>query len=679
MMSVVAGATGEALADLASALTAASTSTDAVVEMAAHAATTLIGDAGGVRLARPDGRYDALTVHHADPERARRLAAMLTRADDRVDEGFSATMRATRRPVVLPAPTDDQLRQLAGSGQDGAADDIRAALLAPLVSGQTYLGYLAFIRSESGRTYAEADVALANDIAAMTASALATARSVDQLRASEERYRRIVETTLEGVWQLDGEGVTTFVNDPMAQLLGMEPEQVVGLSMRGFLNDQGQADLPKRLTAFREGRAEHYETRLVRADGSTRWVHVSSAPLPGDYDHTPGTLCLVTDITEQVYARGQKRQLDYLRRLDSLGQLVGGISHDFKNLFTVIAGSAEIIAADTDPGSRLSEMASKIVNAAASGRTLTHQLLAFGRGGGGRAETLAVPDLLNDMQQLLGRTLGEHIRLEINAEPDVWLIRADRGQLEQVLVNLAVNARDAMPRGGVLSLEAANTVIDPGELDDPDLAGRFVRLAVSDTGGGMDTETREHAFEPFFTTKPAAAGLGLATVENIIRSNGGHIRLYSEPRIGTTIKVFLPAHAGPARAAEPTASDGTPRRGHILAVEDQPELAHLIRYLLQPAGYTVTVATDPHDAITKIANSEPPDLLLTDVIMPGMTGPELGKALSASHPALRVLYMSGYSAAVLGTQGHLDDDSVLIQKPFNRDTLLAAVERALRG
>jgi CheY-like chemotaxis protein len=365
--------------------------------------------------------------------------------------------------------------------------------------------------------------------------------------------------------------------------------------------------------------------------------------------------------------------------LDSLGQLVGGISHDFKNLFTVIAGSAEIIAAETDPGSRLRDLASTIVNAAASGRTLTHQLLAFGRGGGGRAETLAVPDLLNDMQQLLARTLGEHIQLEINAEPDVWLIRADRGQLEQVLVNLAVNARDAMPRGGVLSLEAANTVIDPGELDDPDLAGRFVRLAVSDTGGGMDTETREHAFEPFFTTKPAAAGLGLATVENIVRSNGGHIRLYSEPRIGTTIKVFLPAHAGPAREAEPTASDGAPRRGHILAVEDQPELAHLIRYLLQPAGYTVTVATDPHDAIAKIASGEPPDLLLTDVIMPGMTGPELGKALSASHPTLRVLYMSGYSAAVLGTQGHLDDDSVLIQKPFNRDTLLAAVERALRG
>jgi PAS domain S-box-containing protein len=675
-MSVVAGAPGE-LADLASALTAASTSTDAVVEMAAKAAASLIGDAGGVRLARQDGRYDPILIHHADAELARRLATMLTRPEDRVDEGFSATMRATRRPVVLPAPSDDQLRHLAAP--DRGADEIRAALLAPLVSGQTYLGYLAFVRITPGRTYAEADVALAHDVAAMTATALATARSVDQLRASEERYRRIVETTLEGVWQLDSDGVTTFVNEPMAQLLGMEPEQVVGLSMRGFLNDQGQVDLPRRLVAWREGRAEHYETRLVRADGSTRWVHVSSAPLPGDFDHTPGTLCLVTDITEQVYARGQKRQLDYLRRLDSLGQLVGGISHDFKNLFTVIAGSAEIIAAETEPNSTLSEFAAKIVKAAASGRTLTHQLLAFGRGGGARAEAIVVPDLLTDMQHLLGRTLGEQIKLTIVAEPDVWPIRADRGQLEQVLVNLAVNARDAMPRGGVLSLEAANTVIDPGELDDPDLAGRFVRLAVADTGAGMDPETRAHAFEPFFTTKPTAAGLGLATVENIVRSSGGHIRLYSEPRIGTTIKVFLPAPASTAPEITPAASDGAPRRGHILAVEDQPELAHLIRYLLQPAGYTVTVATDPHDAITRIASGDPPDLLLTDVIMPGMTGPELGKALCAAHPALRVLYMSGYSAAVLGTQGHLDDDSVLIQKPFNRDTLLAAVERALRG
>jgi CheY-like chemotaxis protein len=212
------------------------------------------------------------------------------------------------------------------------------------------------------------------------------------------------------------------------------------------------------------------------------------------------------------------------------------------------------------------------------------------------------------------------------------------------------------------------------------VAGRFVRLSVSDTGTGMDAQTRERAFEPFFTTKQArgSAGLGLATVDGVVRRAGGHIRMYSEPGIGTTVNVFLPAveEPVPAVAAVPRA-DGTPRRGRILVVEDQPELAELIRYLLEPAGYTVTVTTDPAAAIAQIHTGAHPDLLLTDVVMPGMTGSELAKALRVRRPGLRVLYMSGYTAGVLNPQGHLDTGSALLQKPFNRESLLAAIDRAL--
>jgi PAS domain S-box-containing protein len=672
-------ATGEALADLANALTSASSGTDAVLDTATRAATTLIGDAAGIRLARPDGGYETVRMHHPDAARAEALAKILSRTGDRVDEGFSATMRATREPMVLPALTRDQFHQLAPPRYWSDLDRIglHAAMLCPLMSREAFLGYLVLVRTTSGATYRPDDAALARDVCGLVAGAVATARSVDQLRASEERYRRIVETTHEGVWQLDLDGVTTFVNEPMAAMLGLAPEQLIGLSMRGFLNDQGQAEFTRRLDQWRRGGAELYETRLVRADGSIRWVQVSSAPLPGDYEHAPGALCLVTDITEQVYARGQRRQLDHLRRLDSLGQLMGGITHDFKNLFTVIAGSAEILLGESEVGSREHELATQIISAAAGGRTLTNQLLAFGRGGG-RTEILSVPDLLDDVRHLLARTLGEHTNLAISAAPECWLVRADRGQLEQVLVNLAANARDAMLRGGVLTVEATNIVVDPGDLDDPDVVGRFVRLSISDTGTGMDGRTLEHALEPFFTTKPTAAGLGLATADSIIRAGGGHIRITSQPRLGTTVTLYLPAadDSLPMRSgtAEPPAR---PAHGNILAVEDQPELAHLLRKLLEPAGYTVTVATQPEQALRHAAAGNPIDLLLTDVIMPEMNGPELARALRASRPDLPVVYLSGYSAAILGAQGQLEPDSVLVQKPFNRGALLAAVERSL--
>jgi PAS domain S-box-containing protein len=585
-------------------------------------------------------------------------------------------MRTTRQPVVLPAVTAEEFERLAAPQYWSVFEraGVYACLMYPMIADGTYVGHLILVRTTLGGTYTSADVELASEVAAEAALAVSGARFVERLLASEERYRCIVETTLEGVWQLDSEGITTFVNEPMAIMLGLPREQLLGLSMRGFLDTRSQAELPRLLAACREGRAGVYETRLVRADGSGRWVQVSAAPLPGETGHPGGSLCMVTDVTDKVQERGLKRQLDHLRRLDSLGQLIGGIAHDFNNLLTVVAGSAEILSDDAPEGSEQRELATQIMDATVRGRTLAHQLLAFGRGGGGQTETILVPDLINDVQQLLSRTLGEHIRLAVTIEPDVSAVRADRGPLEQVMVNLAANARDAMPSGGVLSIHSSNVVVRTGELADATLAGRFVRFTVGDTGAGMEPGTQERAFEPFFTTKPTAAGLGLATAESIIRGSGGHISLDSRPRMGTTITLYLPAaELLPERGRGPT---GVARRGQILVVEDRPELAQLIRYLLQPAGYTVTVATDPHTALKYADASLEPDLLVTDVVMPGMTGPQLAATLRERHPELHVLYMSGYTAAVLGQHGSLDERSAFIQKPFNRETLLDAVHRA---
>ena len=386
---------------------------------------------------------------------------------------------------------------------------------------------------------------------------------------------------------------------------------------------------------------------------------------------------MVTDVTEQEHGRGLKRQLDHLRRLDSLGQLIGGIAHDFNNLFTVVAGSADVIAAEAPRGSTPHQLATEIVDAAVRGRSLAHQLLAFGRAGG-HNETVNVPDLLSSVTHLLCRAIGEHIRLDITVPDDLWPVRAERGPLEQVLVNVAANARDSMPRGGVLTISAANTTLEPGHLDAP-LAGRVVRLVLADTGTGMDQQTRAHAFEPFYTTKPTAAGLGLTTALNVVSACGGHIRLESTPRLGTTVEIYLPAAERPAQpAAVPADRAADPGHGHVLVVEDQPELAKLIQYLLQPAGYTVTTTTDPHAALARCGPDVHVDLLLTDVIMAGMTGPDLAGALCERYPDLRVVYMTGYPSGDLGPHANLDDEDVL-RKPFTRETLLAALERAPAG
>jgi two-component system, cell cycle sensor histidine kinase and response regulator CckA len=639
---------GQAMADLALALTAAADRADAGVNLAVRAATELIGDCAGVRLIREDGGYDRLTMQHPEPGRAHDLAERLE---------LAVVLPTIREPVVLPPEA------LPAAG-------VTACVLLPIVTDTAYLGYLVLARTEPGTGYTDEEIDLGRDIAGELALALGSARAAERVRVSEERYRCIAETTLEGVWQLDAEGTIRYVNEAMAELLGLPREQLLGLSVHGFLDSRGQSELSRWIDECRQGRCGVFETRLVRADGGVRWVQVSAAPLPDDHGQPGWSLCMVTDITDRIQARGLKRQLDHLRRLDSLGQLIGGIAHDFNNLLTVVAGSAEMIAGEAAPASAEHRLATEIVDAAVRGRTLAHQLLAFGRGGG-RVVTVSVSDLLDDVQQLLSRTLGEHIKLDISADADVSPVRAERGPLEQALVNLAANARDAMPRGGVLTIQATNVDIEPGQLDDAALAGRFVRLVVADTGAGMDHETRARAFEPFFTTKPTAAGLGLATAASIIRGAGGHIQLDSEPRIGTTVRLFLPAAPATATPAAP-APIGTHPVGHLLVVEDQPELAQLIQHLLEPAGYTVTVLTDPQSAIAGLPDGITPGLLLTDVVMPGMTGPELAAALRERYPDLRVVYMSGYAAAVL------DDDANLVQKPFTRDTLLAAVERAWR-
>jgi signal transduction histidine kinase/CheY-like chemotaxis protein/PAS domain-containing protein len=383
-------------------------------------------------------------------------------------------------------------------------------------------------------------------------------------------------------------------------------------------------------------------------------------------------------------------RLRHAERMESLGQLVGGIAHDFNNLLNVIASFSDMLAEeiaalaaeDARLGTVLGDV-EQVRRAAQRAIRLTRQLLIFARSDVVHPEVLSLNEIVAGLEQLLSRTLGEHITLTVAPASDLWPVKADAGQLEQVLVNLAVNARDAMPGGGKLTIDTANVTVDEAYAEGrPGLKpGRYIRLRVSDTGTGIPPEVLARVFEPFFTTKPTGqgTGLGLATFYGIITGAGGHVQIYSEPGLGTTVTGLLPATSEEAVSSE--APPAAPPRGHgetILLVEDETSLQELASRLLARNGYQVRVALTASEAPSIAADTgQAIDLLLTDVVMPEMLGNEVARRVHAVRPALPVLYMSGYAQPILDTHGAFANQIDLLEKPFTEATLLTRVRRAI--
>jgi signal transduction histidine kinase/ActR/RegA family two-component response regulator len=385
-------------------------------------------------------------------------------------------------------------------------------------------------------------------------------------------------------------------------------------------------------------------------------------------------------------------RLRHAERMESLGQLVGGIAHDFNNLLNVIGGFADLLAEeiaglaseDARLGSVLGDV-EQVRGAAQRAARLTRQLMIFARSDVVHPEVLSLNDIIAGLEQLLRRTLGEHITLNTAPAGGLWPVKADAGQLEQVLVNLAVNARDAMPGGGKLTIDTANITVDEAYTQGrPGLKpGRYARLRVSDTGAGMPPEVLARVFEPFFTTKEKGqgTGLGLATFYGIITGAGGYAQIYSEPDLGTTVTGLLPATSEQAaRAQAPPAAPPRGRGETILLVEDETSLQDLASRILTRNGYQVRAARTAADAPAIAGDaSQPIDLLLTDVVMPEMLGNEVARRVRAIRPALPVLYMSGYAQPVLDTHGAFADQIDLLEKPFTEATLLTRVRRAIEN
>jgi len=383
-------------------------------------------------------------------------------------------------------------------------------------------------------------------------------------------------------------------------------------------------------------------------------------------------------------------RLRHAERMESLGQLVGGIAHDFNNLLNVISCFADLIAEEiaglAAEDGRLGSVAGdveQVRGAAQRAIRLTRQLLIFARSDVVHPEVLSLNDIIAGLEQLLRRTLGEHISLNTAPADGLWPVKADAGQLEQVLVNLAVNARDAMPGGGKLTIDTANITVDETYADNrPGLKpGRYARLRVSDTGTGMPPEVLARVFEPFFTTKPAGkgTGLGLATFYGIITGADGYPQIYSEPGFGTTITGLLPATGEKtARSEAPPAETPRGRGETILLVEDEASLKDLASRILTRNGYHVRAASTAAEAPSIAGDTgQPIDLLLTDVVMPEMLGNEVARRIQVIRPALPVLYMSGYAQPILDTHGALANQIDLLEKPFTEATLLTRVRRAI--
>jgi len=379
-----------------------------------------------------------------------------------------------------------------------------------------------------------------------------------------------------------------------------------------------------------------------------------------------------------------EEMLHQSQKLEAVGRLAGGVAHDFNNLLGVITGHGDLMRRQVPEDHPARRRLEQVMKAAERAAGLTRQLLAFSRKQVMQPKLLDLNAAVRDLGKMLERVVGEDVEIEVRAAAELGMVKADPTQVDQVLMNLVVNARDAMPKGGQLTIETANVEFDEAYVAShpPAQPGRFVMLAVSDNGVGMDAETQEHIFEPFFTTKAPGegTGLGLATVYGVVKQSGGNVWVYSEPGRGTTFKIYLPRVDGEASAGEAAREPAASARGHetVLVVEDTADLRETIREVLEERGYRVLAAADGEKALALVAERTGPiELLLTDVVMPKLGGAELARRVAELRPEIRVLYMSGYSNGAVSRQGALAPGVTLLEKPFTGDALARAVREAI--
>jgi signal transduction histidine kinase/CheY-like chemotaxis protein len=471
----------------------------------------------------------------------------------------------------------------------------------------------------------------------------------------------MIEENLDGIVIVDAEGQVRYANPAAEQLFGRSHVEL-------------RADSP----GFPMVTAGSCEVQIRRPDGSTRVAEMRVKSV--DWDNEPAYLADLRDVSDRKKLEDQLRQA---QKLEAVGLLAAGIAHDFNNLLTVVIGSGQMIRdSQGDPAESVG-LADEIIGAADRASNLTRQLLAFGRRQILRPKVVEVNSLVSELSKMMRRLLGEHIQLDVVPAPVGCFINADPGQIEQVLMNLVVNSRDALAKGGRITIGTAPVELTEGQFGAGFHPGRYVMLTVTDNGHGMDEATMNHIFEPFFTTKERAkgTGLGLSTVYGIVKQSGGEIEVESQPGNGTTFRIYLPqVKAEQERRGRSPALATAVKECTILVAEDELGVRKMARLMLQKLGYTVLEAESGPDALKVAAEHRGKiDLLITDVVMPGMGGGELAERMSVTRPGIRVIFTSGYIDDLVVEHGVSTDRVPFLQKPFSREQLGEKVRTLLEN
>jgi two-component system cell cycle sensor histidine kinase/response regulator CckA len=509
--------------------------------------------------------------------------------------------------------------------------------------------------------------------------------AVGALRDTEERMRFALQNAHVGIWDLDHVTGVARWSEILESQFGLQPGTFGG-TFQAFVDlvhpDDRASVREVMAKAIQSGEDFSYAHRIILPDGTTRWLSGAGRILLDEHRAPVRGVGVYQDITER---RSLEAQNEQLQKMDAVGRLAGGVAHDFNNLLTVILGTCELLLtnlASDDP--RQADIA-EIQKAGARGAGLTRQLLAFSRKQIIEPTLLDLNVVVTEMQAMLGRLIGEHVKIVVALRPDLALVVADRGQIEQVIMNLAVNARDAMANGGTLTIETSNVDLDEhyAKVHLAVKPGPYVGLTVTDTGTGMTPAVQARLFEPFFTTKELGkgTGLGMATVYGIVKRSGGSVGVYSEVGRGTAFKVYFPRAdavelvvAAHAPLAWPDAGTQT-----VLLVEDEEGLRELSKRLLERHGYTVLLAANAAEAVRLFETHPSIDILLTDVVMPGASGPELTKKLMDQRPTLRVIYMSGYTEEAIVRHGVIQPGIAFLNKPFTSDALAEKIREVFEG
>jgi two-component system, cell cycle sensor histidine kinase and response regulator CckA len=531
--------------------------------------------------------------------------------------------------------------------------------------------------------FGQRDKEILTFVSQQLASAIDHKRHEEALRRSEARYRSLVQSAVYGIYRSSVNGRFLDVNPALIAMLGYESaDEVLQLDPQRevFLDPGEHARLMQDFQ--RKGRLDSVEVKWKRRDGGAITVRLSgrSAAPAGEIGRVLEVIA--EDITEKRALEDQFRQA---QKMEAVGRLAGGVAHDFNNLLMVISGYTEVLLEMLNAEDPLRAKAQAIQQAADRATTLTRQLLAFSRKQLLELKVVDVNAIVSDMERLLRPLIGETIGLTTRLTPHVGHTRADAGQLEQVIMNLVVNSRDAMPNGGKVLIETSNATVDPvrreHSLIEP---GLYVLLSVSDTGGGMDKETQSRIFEPFFTTKEKGkgTGLGLSTVYGIVKQSGGYIFAQSELGRGTTFRIYLPRVEDPAEHAGPVKNPAAATGGSetVLLVEDEESVRELVRETLANKGYNVIEADNGETGLRVSAEyAGTIDLLVTDVVMPGMSGRELAQRVTAARPQIKVLFLSGYTEDAIIHEGVLEPGTAFLQKPFTLQLLSRKVREVLRN